>query len=1091
MAEERHGLPRWPFVAMLILGGAAAAYLAAMMLTSHTRSGGGREGTGETRKILAGHSVARLSDRRTRLEEVRRLGREGVPEAVPMLRKFADAEDDPELRLACVEALGRIGDPEGIQAVRVRCFDTDPRVRIAAAEALGRMYSERADGGLKDLLADTDIGVRLAAVEALASVLPDERARTRLGDALDDEAASVRQAAVDALAEAGQRSSEELIEGILDSEPSVRARAAAALEKVGKEALPALREALSPRVKLDVRKDVARLLGRIGGTETVPALLQTLEDLRRPREEEAAELEALVVESLRAMGPAVVEPLVAEVVAREYGSRAERTGARVLADMGRPAAEAIAQGILAWKLFPDPQELKLWVGVLGEIGDPAAQEALNRALAQDVEGMATLVAEARAKIEAASGSSLPPAAPHEGLLAEPPGPAAYRTLYSAPATLTPLDPEGGTIPDDGVVRVLLKGAIPREGGRQDLEIELMRRGGAWVDECYGYALRLNKRSHVGRLRAHTGGPKPTLEIEIFILDDVWVKGGYGVYTVAMEASPKGLAGSYEGHFNFREVSGALAGAAWPHAWTEPTIAPAAPEEHPRMLFRPKDLDVLRERVRTPFGRRILRALRARVARHKRLHQEPVNWVTTWEPGIDAAVGYGFLATLFEEPGYGRRAAELVLQRTETPPYGGEHGERVPGPLFHYPFACDLTWAFLDETERQAVSHATRKVYLRCSVENGPTGIFAVSRGVFPVPGMLCLLVLGEKGPFEMEPPPAPPPTETIPPLAEAPPRQGVPVNRFEAGSIVRDWLLAGPFDADAADPLAPLGGPAEATPVKGTPVPYRTTELRFVPLPEESYREIGSLGGKGRYLLIPGADAATRTFLYALLEVKRTQDFCVDCSSPIGARWERVWIDGRPLEHGTMVILEPGLHRIMIEAVGPGFMPVFTVADAHYAKALGVRHEWRLAQIEAARKRHQATGRRQNIRIILDMLRRGTRSAAMRQMRDAAAGRDVKLGEWALPFAGSCRTALGEAFVPDTPVVLAARPEMLDSPRMHRRYLCFAMGMVPEDMRAAVAREFDRRFPPGKLDELQCIELVAALVHYPLESGETKARGGQ
>jgi hypothetical protein len=56
--------------------------------------------------------------------------------------------------------------------------------------------------------------------------------------------------------------------------------------------------------------------------------------------------------------------------------------------------------------------LKLWIEVLGDLGDPAVLPALNRALAQDVEDMSAVVDAARAKIEKRSG--VPPPVSYQG-----------------------------------------------------------------------------------------------------------------------------------------------------------------------------------------------------------------------------------------------------------------------------------------------------------------------------------------------------------------------------------------------------------------------------------------------------------------------------------------------------------------------------------------------------------------------------------------------------------------------------------------------------------------------------------------------------
>ena len=60
--------------------------------------------------------------------------------------------------------------------------------------------------------------------------------------------------------------------------------------------------------------------------------------------------------------------------------------------LSRSAAGPIQERILRFNLFPNVSELKLWVETLGEIGDPESAAALNRALAQDIPEINSLVA---------------------------------------------------------------------------------------------------------------------------------------------------------------------------------------------------------------------------------------------------------------------------------------------------------------------------------------------------------------------------------------------------------------------------------------------------------------------------------------------------------------------------------------------------------------------------------------------------------------------------------------------------------------------------------------------------------------------------
>jgi hypothetical protein len=80
--------------------------------------------------------------------------------------------------------------------------------------------------------------------------------------------------------------------------------------------------------------------------------------------------------------------------------------------------------------------------------------------------------------------------------------------------------------------------------------------------------------------------------------------------------------------------------------------------------------------------------------------------------------------------------------------------------------------------------------------------------------------------------------------------------------------------------------------------------------------------------------------------------------------------------------------------------------------------------------------------------------------------------------------ATGEGLLPDTPMVLAAFPRAISPDELDDESLCFAMGVAPGGLVPALAAEFDRRFLPNRLERLSCLDLVAALVSYPLEKGD-------
>jgi len=428
------------FVGLAVLG---TAFLIVRLGTQRRSSPGSRA---SPTKLPSGAVVQQLDDPRTRAETARRLGRQKASEAVPLLRRFTK-DKDPEVRLACAWALGEIAAPEAVHAVRLLLFDREQRVRLAAAEALGKLGNAAATRALKEALGEKDPQLRLSAAKALAcarvamasdvlvGVLKardsdpqlrraaaealagraDATATDGLATAVRDESSEVRLAAVRGLAKRrGQPALKAIATALTDADKAVRSRAAEAVADVGRPILPYVEEALAGPASLEARQDAMQVVVRLGGAETAAALIRVLDNIDEDARERAAGLRSAVVRTLTGMGESVLGPLSRAAIYGRCGPVAKEAAAEVCIHFGKPAVEPITKNILRWNLFPDPDELKLWVKTLGELGDPRAAPALNRALAQGIEGIEELVAEARKKIEAKSGVKLPPPVPDPG-----------------------------------------------------------------------------------------------------------------------------------------------------------------------------------------------------------------------------------------------------------------------------------------------------------------------------------------------------------------------------------------------------------------------------------------------------------------------------------------------------------------------------------------------------------------------------------------------------------------------------------------------------------------------------------------------------
>ena len=108
-------------------------------------------------------------------------------------------DDNPLIRAAGVRVLGEIASPASLAAIQGAAVDRDPLVRMAASEAFGRRGDFEAAAGLSILAADDENAeVRLTAVTALGNC-PEQQVVQALALALDDSNPAIQNRAVQSL----------------------------------------------------------------------------------------------------------------------------------------------------------------------------------------------------------------------------------------------------------------------------------------------------------------------------------------------------------------------------------------------------------------------------------------------------------------------------------------------------------------------------------------------------------------------------------------------------------------------------------------------------------------------------------------------------------------------------------------------------------------------------------------------------------------------------------------------------------------------------------------------------------------------------
>jgi HEAT repeat protein len=148
----------------------------------------------------------------------------GDPEFVAEITAlFEDARtDDPRVRRYLALALGRLGHPGAVPALREAARSSeDPETRIFSTWALGAIRDESSLGDLVELTLDPDAGIRKAAAHALGG-FRGSRVADALAGLLRDPVADVRWNAALALGRRGDQRSREVLLGMLDRQ-SLRA----------------------------------------------------------------------------------------------------------------------------------------------------------------------------------------------------------------------------------------------------------------------------------------------------------------------------------------------------------------------------------------------------------------------------------------------------------------------------------------------------------------------------------------------------------------------------------------------------------------------------------------------------------------------------------------------------------------------------------------------------------------------------------------------------------------------------------------------------------------------------------------------------
>jgi HEAT repeat protein len=311
------------------------------------------------------------------------LGKLGNPDAVDALLE-ALQDQNVQTRATVAKALGALGDRKAVEALVIALKDKKKEAREAAAAALVQIGAP-APSSLVSLLRDEEESTRRTA----ANILRETKFETK-----DDDARAwylCSQGEWDKCLELGAQAVEPLLLALQDSEAAIRKEAARTLGRIGDARSVEPLVAALKDTSVDVRQEACLALGEIGATAAVDALIDfgltgnqvgpaalALKRIGGPSFERVISMLGYLVDpskraaAIRILGEigdlGAVDPLLAQL--KNANPEVRNAAAHALANLGDPRAfEPLLEA------FQDGTSVT--TGALGRLGDERAFEPLQ------------------------------------------------------------------------------------------------------------------------------------------------------------------------------------------------------------------------------------------------------------------------------------------------------------------------------------------------------------------------------------------------------------------------------------------------------------------------------------------------------------------------------------------------------------------------------------------------------------------------------------------------------------------------------------------------------------------------------------------
>ncbi len=431
-------------------------------------------------------------------------------------------------------------------------------------------------------------------------------------------------------------------------------------------------------------------------------------------------------------------------------------------------------------------------------------------------------------------------------------------------------------------------------GSKSLLLDVRRQGGQW-QRLWGDASSFNKSHPQGRVvSGEVTDETVTLEIEMAIGSDAWVKGGRLHYTVKLHRQDDGTwTGRYEGWFKGVEHAGRATGKVKPPYPRIEGAAPAGMDEHPRILFGKADLPALRQRARTPLGRAAL----AKAA--------------------NTPAGQGMLYQLTGDKAHAEKSRALLEPMLADMDNGSKMiRSRIWGwRLEQMGLAFDLCYDAWDDAFKKKVAehvlYTGRRLHYAKNLFHREISWNLAST----YPGQILygsaiasLAIWGEKGPAPARPNPPASGTK-IPPVA-ADQLGKAPVVAFQDGKLPAKWIFAGGFKVD--DPAAPFdGGLARARPQPGQALTAGDQTDTFQPLGKKAYWSHGGWTGGQTNIDITAANGRayfTTNYFYTVIRNDRPRWVRLG----LGHGGATCHLGGQAVKPADVVHLDKGLYPMLV-----------------------------------------------------------------------------------------------------------------------------------------------------------------------------------